>query len=387
MRITAPEGMPRPEGDDGYALLEMVWSWLVNNSEWPTYDELDRCLYQSGVDTEKAIQQLPPDLVWGIDAGMRNRPQDGQPVELTAAGLANCAETGHVLRCMLLLLQQAIEVEREWWPPGTERGKQEPSIRFEAFKAFAAGRDPSHFDRRTVELAAVLAFAEPWSSALSRGPQPVEWFEREGSSSEPSSKDYWELSFNKRVRKYAGFGPDDLPEYWKLRQQLIGRPEAMTVEEAVRPATAQPEPEPVPALAFNCSLHPEIAAASAVLMEKDEYAFAVLAAYKAVEHRIQQLTGLTSNGHNLMGAALSPPNVRIIVTRSTDANLESEQRGMAAIFSGVMQALRNPRAHGPNKVDELAEAAETLVLASWLMRRLDIAEAAQAAAVVSPAAP
>ncbi|MEV7936634.1 TIGR02391 family protein [Kitasatospora sp. NPDC088264] len=382
MRITAPEGMPRPEGDDGFELLETVWAWFSHDGRWPTYDDLDRSLYQRGIDTAKAIQQLPPDLVWGIDAGVRVTPQDEQLVQLTAAGLANCAEAASVLRIMLLLLQQAIEIERDWWPTG-EWGKQQPSIDFETF---AAGRDPNHLDRRTLGLAAQVAFSEPWATSISSGARSSRWGDPDSSSSERAREDYWELSFDKRVRKFAGIARNDLSGYWKLRQQLIGRPEALTVEEAVGTTAVEPEPEPLPVLALNCALHSEIAAVSAGLMEKGEYAFAVLAAYKAVEHRVQQLTGLTSNGHNLMGAALSPPNVRITVTRSTDANLESEQRGMAAIFSGVMQALRNPRAHGPNKADELAEAAETLVLASWLMRRLDIAEAAQVAAS-KPVAP
>nr|BFD90877.1 hypothetical protein KitaXyl93_22370 [Kitasatospora sp. Xyl93] len=368
MRITAPEGMPRPEGEDGFELLETVWAWFSEGGQWPTFDDLDRALYQKGIDTEKAIQQLPPDLVCGIDAGMRHALQDQQQVQLTAAGMANCAEAGVALRGMLLLLQQAVEIERNWAPAPV--GQQGTRLVID-YKAFMVGRDRRTVAPLQVALAAYAAAAEPWSTGLSRADGMMGW----------------ELSFNKRVRKYAGIDPSDLVGYWKRRQELIGRPEALTVEELLRPAAVEPDPAPAPELAFTCALHPRIAEVAASRINSGEYAFAVLAAYKEVEHRVQQLTGLTSNGHDLMGAALSPPNVRITVTRSSDANLKSEQRGMAAIFSGVMQALRNPRAHGPDEADELAEAAETLVLASWLMRRLDIAEEAQAAPTSSLGAP
>ncbi|MER7772201.1 TIGR02391 family protein [Kitasatospora sp. NPDC096140] len=362
MRIMAPDGLPCPEGDEGYELLETVWDWFSEDGEWPTFDDVERALYRKGIDAEKAIQQLPPDLVWGIDAGMHIAPQDHQQVQLTAAGLANCAEAGLALKGMLLLLQLAVEIERAWVPGPDSSPGARPTIDYETF---VAGRDPRTIDRRQLALAAYAAVSEPWSSGLARG----------------DGLEGWELSFGKKVRKYVGLGPDDLRGYWKLRQQLIGRPEAVTVEEAISPKAAQPEPAPIPDLAFTCVLHSEITAVAARRIENGEYADAVLAAYRAVEHRVQKLTGLTSNGHQLMGDALSPPKVRITVTRSTDANLVSEQRGMAAIFSGVMQALRNTRAHGPDESDEFAEAAETLVLASWLMRRLDLAEAALGVAV------
>ncbi|MFF3069168.1 TIGR02391 family protein [Kitasatospora sp. NPDC057936] len=366
MRITAPEGMPRPAGGDGYELLEALFWHMSDSGEWPTFDTLDRTLNRKGIEYEVAVQQLPDDLVWGIDTRRGALPQSHQQIQLTPAGLANCESGGPVIRAMLLLLEQAVGVENGWEPALDPKRGVRPSI---DFNAFVAGRDPNTIDADVIVFAAKVSVTEPWCVNLSFGEGP----------------ESWAISFDRQVRKFAGIGVNDLRGYWKRRQQVLGRTETSTATETASSSLVMPEPAPMAGqgdeeLSLTCLLHPAITAVSARRFETGHYADAVFAAFKAVEYRVQLLMGSTEIGEKLMGIALGTNAPRLVVTRSTGASLPSEQSGMRDLFKGAMQALRNPRGHGADESDDREEAQETLMLASWLMRRLDIAEAVQTAA-------
>ncbi|MEQ8142681.1 TIGR02391 family protein [Streptomyces sp. OP7] len=120
-------------------------------------------------------------------------------------------------------------------------------------------------------------------------------------------------------------------------------------------------------------------------LEKGQYTDAVRSAFQAVEHRVQTLSGLSEVGAKLMGTALGSDTPKLVVTRATGPSLRSEREGFRDLFKGAMEALRNPRSHGPHFADDPEEAQEMLALANMLMRRLDEAEAnlgAQPAAAV-----
>lgn len=125
-------------------------------------------------------------------------------------------------------------------------------------------------------------------------------------------------------------------------------------------------------MAVICGLHPLIAEVAGERYNSGFYYDAVRSAFQAVEHRVQTLVGVYEVGEKLMGIALGKPGPKITVTRSSGGSLESEQTGMQFLFKGAMGALRNPRMHGPDEEDARDEAEEMLVIASFLMRRLDI---------------
>lgn len=101
---------------------------------------------------------------------------------------------------------------------------------------------------------------------------------------------------------------------------------------------------------------------------------------------MQNLVGITEVGERLMGIAFGnkPDPLKVTVTRSRGGSLESEQNGMQFLFKGAMGALRNPRMHGPDEKDARDEADEMPVLASFLMRRLDIEDEQRKAASSVP---
>ncbi len=118
-------------------------------------------------------------------------------------------------------------------------------------------------------------------------------------------------------------------------------------------------------------LHPAVTTAANDLFTDGHYASAILEAFKSVDLRVRQLSGIESSGKSLMGQALSgdPPPVNLAV--ETGRSGEDEQEGFKLIFMGAMQGIRNPKAHEAIEQLDPQRALEYLAFASLLMRRLD----------------
>lgn len=145
-------------------------------------------------------------------------------------------------------------------------------------------------------------------------------------------------------------------------------------------ALRQPQPVTLP------GLHSLISAASGSQFATGHYDDAVFDAFKAVEDRVQALTGhpKSSNGtplsgKGLMTAVFNEQNPQLDITSdNASANQKADEReGFKFLFMGGAQALRNTRGHGPSLQTGEQEAVEMLASASLLMRRLDRAEARQ----------
>jgi uncharacterized protein (TIGR02391 family) len=131
-------------------------------------------------------------------------------------------------------------------------------------------------------------------------------------------------------------------------------------------------------------LHELISAASGSRIATQHYDDAVFNAFKAVEDRVQALTGHPTNpkgaalsGKGLMTAVFNEQNPLLDITSDcADANQKADEReGFKFLFMGGAQGLRNTRGHGPNLQTVEQEAMEMLATASLLMRTLDRAEA------------
>jgi uncharacterized protein (TIGR02391 family) len=118
-------------------------------------------------------------------------------------------------------------------------------------------------------------------------------------------------------------------------------------------------------------LHPSVSAAAGGLFEDGHASRAVFAAFQAVEHRVQELTGRSESGKGLMMTVFNEQQPALDVSRYDGRSGQDEREGFKFLFSGAILALRNPRGHGPEVADDPEEAMEYLALASLLMRRLD----------------
>jgi uncharacterized protein (TIGR02391 family) len=95
---------------------------------------------------------------------------------------------------------------------------------------------------------------------------------------------------------------------------------------------------------------------------------AVFASLRAVEIRVRELGGYSDQmiGADLMNRAFGPGG-----PLTDSAAARGEQEGTRALFAGAFGALRNPAGHRQIDYDDMSEAAETVQLASLLMRILD----------------
>ncbi|MFD6910240.1 TIGR02391 family protein [Streptomyces virginiae] len=377
VRTIAPEGMPRPTGEDGHALLDVIWQHFSASLRWPTFDYVDRKLYASGLQFEEAVQQLCPALLRGVDAGLWRLPQGTTELSLTVAGAANCADTVLPINSFLALVRTAASIEPHY--QATEPSEL-PDLRPVDIAHPADDVDLALLTKKNWFAGFALALHEPCFRGGGHNLGDLDWT----------------LRYDRNIRPFADIHRVD--EYWRIREKVLG-PERVEADNTPfqkapdRDVAPAPKADPAARAAesgetmyVTCMLHPLIAEVAAGRYSGGFYYDAVRSAFQAVEHRVAVLAGTTEVGERLMGIAFGskPGPPKITVTRSTGGSLESEQNGMQFLFKGAMGALRNPRMHGPDETDARDEADEMLVFASFLMRRLDIEDQQREAAPPGP---
>ncbi len=111
---------------------------------------------------------------------------------------------------------------------------------------------------------------------------------------------------------------------------------------------------------------------------QDNYFHAVFEATKSVADKIRSLSGLTSDGAQLVDEAfgLRHGGLPCVAFNSLQTETErSEHRGFVNLMKGMFGVFRNTTAHAPKimwRIDE-QDALDMLTLASLLHRRLDAA--------------
>jgi len=392
--------LPKPSGDLGTRMLGLIFREFMRTSQWPNFDTAAQLLLHEGIDVEAAAGQLSSDLLRGLDAFQQQPTNTCAELQVTLAGACYCDWSDIVLELALDLLWFACKVETAW-PPGLMEHEQ-PAVTSEGFYLEKFG----HFGLARAEqgdLVTAFSLALGDDEDRSHGKKSLDFIETAmrsaiyqvgvllqaeipGMSSiiRQEEKLAWRIGMDHRIREFRGV--TSVQEWWARLLALKSPPNEAFVG-SLSGDWDQPDPlaaktsavAPTQHLTLNCSLHPLINEVSAERFRKGLHLDAVLHAFRAVEHRVQVLSGSTKIGEDLMGFVLGSTSPRLTVTRSSAGALASEQAGMRDLFKGSMTALRNPRAHGPHYVDDPQEAQEMLVLASFLMRRLDVAEAAPSA--------
>jgi uncharacterized protein (TIGR02391 family) len=117
------------------------------------------------------------------------------------------------------------------------------------------------------------------------------------------------------------------------------------------------------------NFHPTVLDVAGSLFRDGHYRQAVLDAYIALNKAVQAKSGRPDlDGSSLMQHVFSPKNP--VLKLSND---QTEQQGVMHLFSGAIQAIRNPNAHNLDENDSQAveEVLERLAFASLLFRWLD----------------
>ncbi len=124
---------------------------------------------------------------------------------------------------------------------------------------------------------------------------------------------------------------------------------------------------------LNRGTHPEVLKYCTEELLQQNYFHAVLEAVKGVAERIRQMSGLSTDGAELVTAALSTKNPIILLNLLKTETEINEQKGIANLLVGVFGAIRNPTAHAPKLVWPMPEqdAADILGILSYVHRKLD----------------
>jgi len=113
----------------------------------------------------------------------------------------------------------------------------------------------------------------------------------------------------------------------------------------------------------------------AELLQKN-YFHAVFEAMKSIAAKVRVLSGLTSDGAELVQQAFGMPAGKaplIAINSLTTETDRGEQRGFANLLMGVFGTIRNPAAHNPKIEWDMSEqdALDILTTASLIHRKLD----------------
>lgn len=118
------------------------------------------------------------------------------------------------------------------------------------------------------------------------------------------------------------------------------------------------------------ALHSDIRQVTERFVE-DHLDVAIFEAFKAINNRVKEMTGLDLDGSALMDEALGPSNPRVVFADLSTQTGRDIQRGLHSMLKGAVQGIRNPDAHEQFKPLDEEEGLEELAFASMLMRRLD----------------
>ena len=107
----------------------------------------------------------------------------------------------------------------------------------------------------------------------------------------------------------------------------------------------------------------------------DNYFHAVLEAIKGVAERIRNLSGLGTDGAELVITVFSVKAPILAINNLQTETEISEQKGFGNILVGLFGTVRNPTAHAPKIVWQMSEqdALDIFSLVSFVHRKLDIA--------------
>lgn len=134
-------------------------------------------------------------------------------------------------------------------------------------------------------------------------------------------------------------------------------------------------------IGFEKLLHPIVMSHAYQLYRNEHYREAVLNSITALFDFIRSRTCLDEDGDRLIGRAFSLDDPLLVLSEIVSESGQNDQKGFMQIFKGAYQGIRNPKAHSINSDLTPINAAQYLVLASLLIRRVEEAKPVAVASV------
>jgi uncharacterized protein (TIGR02391 family) len=118
------------------------------------------------------------------------------------------------------------------------------------------------------------------------------------------------------------------------------------------------------------NIHPDITTVSLKLFDDGHYSQATFEAFKLLDNKVKEVSGIQDSGYKLMMAAFNETNPKIKLNGLSTGSDKDEQMGFRYIFAGSMSAIRNPRGHDI-RADPIDLCLDHLSFASVLIRTLE----------------
>ncbi len=125
------------------------------------------------------------------------------------------------------------------------------------------------------------------------------------------------------------------------------------------------------ALGFEHLLHPAVEKYAYEQYRHGQYRDAVLNSVIAVFDLIRSRSGSQADGDALVGEVFSLDRPRLVFSELESESGKNDQKGFMQILRGAYQGIRNPKAHTLAHDLEQTKAAQHLVFASLLARRVE----------------
>ena len=124
-------------------------------------------------------------------------------------------------------------------------------------------------------------------------------------------------------------------------------------------------------------VHPDVLKFCRAELLHENYFHAVFEATKSVAQKLRDMTGLTSDGAEIVDRAFAVNSPILAINTLRTETEQSEQKGFANLVKGAFGTFRNPAGHAPKIVWPVNEqdALDLLSMLSYIHRRLDAAVA------------
>ena len=123
----------------------------------------------------------------------------------------------------------------------------------------------------------------------------------------------------------------------------------------------------------NRNVHAEVLNYCRAEFIQENYFHAVLEAVKGVAERVRQMSGLVSDGAELVNEAFGMKAPILAINPLVTDSEKSEQKGFSQLLTGLFGMVRNPLAHAPRTTWPMPEqdALDILTMVSLTHRKLD----------------
>lgn len=137
--------------------------------------------------------------------------------------------------------------------------------------------------------------------------------------------------------------------------------------EAVREAVSEQQLHPFD----KRNVHPGLPKKVRAFFDNGHYAESTFEAFKYLDKLVQRLSKSSKSGEKLMMEVFNEASPSVKLTPLSNQSELDEQRGFKFLFSGGVIAIRNPRGHEVDQIDDVDTCLDHLSFVSLLIRRLE----------------